>query len=371
MRVGLLRRRALLRGLLVGGAVAAAGALTPAPVLGQRTAGAKAVARRRTVVLDPGHGGIDPGAIGLSGVYEKDLALDASRLVAQLLEATKRYRVVLTRTSDEFVPLQDRVARARAVDGDLFLSIHADALPDPEMRGASVFTLSEKASDAQAAALAARENKADLIAGIDLSHHAPEVSSILIDLARRQTNNQSIRLARRHARSPASARAAPTCAKIEPLRSLQVITPGLRTGWEAVKAARDLAGCTGSDVRVRRGRDGIRIRLRRYRIRGRCRRYRVRGRRRRVRVGGRRRRPRIRGRLRQWVGHRGRRVRVGPWPGVERIRHRRRRGRRRAGRGSRPGRRRHAGLQRRRHRIHRLRHGLTSQRSAYPLHQPP
>jgi N-acetylmuramoyl-L-alanine amidase len=201
MRDGLLHRRTILRSLLLGGALAVSGGLTAGPSLGQtfgqRAATPKAVARRRIVVLDPGHGGIDPGAIGLSGVYEKDLALDAARLVAQLLEATKRYRVVLTRTTDEFVPLPDRVARARAADGDLFLSIHADALPDPGMRGASVFTLSEKASDAQAAALAARENKVDLIAGIDLSRHAPEVSSILIDLARRQTNNQSIRLARR------------------------------------------------------------------------------------------------------------------------------------------------------------------------------
>src|SRR5439155_4686232 len=104
---------------------------------------AKPLARRRTVVLDPGHGGVDPGAIGLSGVYEKDLALDTARLVARQLEAGRRYRVVFTRTGDEFVPLQDRVARARAAEGDLFLSIHADALPDPEMRGASVFTLSE------------------------------------------------------------------------------------------------------------------------------------------------------------------------------------------------------------------------------------
>jgi N-acetylmuramoyl-L-alanine amidase len=201
MRDGLLQRRTILRSLLLGGALTVSGGLTAGPslgqTLGQRSATPKAVARRRTVVLDPGHGGIDPGAIGLSGAYEKDLALDAARLVAQLLEASKRYRVVLTRTSDEFVPLPDRVARARAADGDLFLSIHADALPDPDMRGASVFTLSEKASDAQAAALAARENKVDLIAGIDLSRHAPEVSSILIDLARRQTNNQSIRLARR------------------------------------------------------------------------------------------------------------------------------------------------------------------------------
>jgi len=200
MRDGLLQRRAILRSLLLGGTAVVSAALTAeravAQTLGQRAAAPKVTVRRRTVVLDPGHGGIDPGAIGLSGVYEKDLVLDAARLVAQQLDATRRYRVVLTSTSDEFVALQDRVARARAADGDLFLSIHADALPDPDMRGASVFTLSEKASDAQAAALAARENKVDLIAGIDLSRHAPEVSSILIDLARRQTNNQSIQLAR-------------------------------------------------------------------------------------------------------------------------------------------------------------------------------
>jgi N-acetylmuramoyl-L-alanine amidase len=204
----ILPRRSLLGVVLAAGGSLAAGAawlVVPTRLLAQtlgQTAvktppAAKPTARRRTVVLDPGHGGIDPGAIGLSGVYEKDLALDAARLVARQLEASKRYRVVLTRTSDEFVALQDRVARARAADGDLFLSIHADALPDPGMRGASVFTLSEKASDKEAAALAARENKVDLIAGIDLSRHAPEVSSILIDLARRQTNNQSIRLARR------------------------------------------------------------------------------------------------------------------------------------------------------------------------------
>jgi N-acetylmuramoyl-L-alanine amidase len=201
MPYGLLQRRMVLRGFFAAGGALAAGALTPG-VVGQALAAAKAptaarsAARRRIIVLDPGHGGIDPGAIGLSGVYEKDIALDAARLVARDLEATRRYRVVLTRTTDEFIPLQDRVTRARAADGDLFLSMHADALPDPDMRGASVFTLSEKASDKEAAALAARENKVDLIAGIDLSRHAPEVSSILIDLARRQTNNQSIRLAR-------------------------------------------------------------------------------------------------------------------------------------------------------------------------------
>lgn len=191
-------RRAILRSLVAAGGCFAGGAATllwPAALRAQ-TRG-RAVPRIHTVVLDAGHGGVDPGAIGLSGVYEKEIALDTTRLVARQLEASKRYRVVLTRNSDEFVALQERVARARAADGELFLSIHADALPSPGMRGASVFTLSEKASDAEAAALAASENKADLIAGIDLSRHAPEVSTILIDLARRQTNNLSIRLARR------------------------------------------------------------------------------------------------------------------------------------------------------------------------------
>jgi N-acetylmuramoyl-L-alanine amidase len=191
-------RRALLRfGATAAGCVAAGGAavLLPRDALAQLKA--KPAPRFHTVVLDAGHGGIDPGAIGLSGVYEKEIALDTTRLVARELEASKRYRVVLTRSNDEFIALGERVTRARAADGELFLSIHADALPSPWMRGASVFTLSEKASDAQAAALAASENKVDLIAGIDLSQHAPEVSTILIDLARRQTNNLSIRLARR------------------------------------------------------------------------------------------------------------------------------------------------------------------------------
>lgn len=183
---------------LLGSLLAASGFLASGILAGPASAAARArpPSRRYTVVLDPGHGGIDPGTTGVSGVYEKDIVLDTARLVARRLEASKRFRVVLTRASDEFIPLQDRVARARAAGGELFLSIHADALPDHEMRGASVFTLSERASDKEAAALAARENKVDLIAGIDLSRHAPEVSSILIDLARRQTNNQSIRLAR-------------------------------------------------------------------------------------------------------------------------------------------------------------------------------
>jgi N-acetylmuramoyl-L-alanine amidase len=157
---------------------------------------ARTAHKTHLIVLDPGHGGVDPGAIGFSGVYEKEIALATAQQLARELETTKRYRVRLTRSGDEFVALQDRVAFAHAEGADLFLSIHADALPNAGMRGASVYTLSEQASDKEAAALAARENKADLIAGIDLSRHEPVVSEILIDLARRQTNNLSIRLAR-------------------------------------------------------------------------------------------------------------------------------------------------------------------------------
>ncbi len=189
-----IRRRSLLR-LLAGMAVGVGGlGLDPAAFAGQLIA--KAGRKLPLVVLDPGHGGIDPGAIGTSGVYEKEIALSTAREVARELEATRRYRVQLTRRADEFIPLEERVAFARSVGADLFLSIHADALPEAGVRGASVFTLSEKASDKEAAALAARENKADLIGGIDLSRHEPVVSEILFDLARRQTNNLSIRLAR-------------------------------------------------------------------------------------------------------------------------------------------------------------------------------
>jgi len=189
-----LDRRALLR-LLTGAAVAGGGLGRVRSAFADPLV-ARSAPKTHLVVLDPGHGGVDPGAIGFSGVYEKDIALATAREVARQLEATKRYRVRMTRSGDEFVPLQERVAFAHAAGGELFLSIHADALPNAGVRGASVFTLSEKASDKEAAELAARENKADLIAGIDLSRHEPVVSEILFDLARRQTNNLSIRLAR-------------------------------------------------------------------------------------------------------------------------------------------------------------------------------
>ena len=181
LQYGRIDRRNLLRFLSAAAAGAALGGAAPSAFAEvKRKAGPKVY----TVMLDPGHGGIDPGAIGASGTLEKDVALATAREVARELEATRRYRVRLTRQDDEFVPLLDRVARARAAAGDLFLSIHADALPDAGTRGASVYTLSEQASDREAAALAVRENKADLVAGLDLAQHEPVVSEILFDLAR-------------------------------------------------------------------------------------------------------------------------------------------------------------------------------------------
>lgn len=145
----------------------------------------------RVVVLDPGHGGIDPGAIGRRGAQEKALTLAIAKETRRALEASGRYKVYMTREDDIFVRLRDRVAFARQRDADLFISLHADSLGDRSVRGASVYTLSEKASDAEAEDLAHRENKADLIAGVDLQNEPGEIATILIDLARRETMNLS------------------------------------------------------------------------------------------------------------------------------------------------------------------------------------
>ena len=143
------------------------------------------------IVLDPGHGGKDPGAIGVSGVYEKHLTLAMAKQLRELLEKTGRYRIKLTRETDIFIALYERRKFARSVKADLFISIHADSIRKPNKRGLSVYTLSEKASDKEAEKLAESENKVDLIAGIDLSGETQEVTDILIDLARRETNNHS------------------------------------------------------------------------------------------------------------------------------------------------------------------------------------
>jgi N-acetylmuramoyl-L-alanine amidase len=153
-------------------------------------------AKPRLVALDPGHGGVDPGAISPKGLYEKTVTLATARELARQLDASGRYRASLTRSRDAFVPLRQRVHRARASRAELFLSIHADALPEPALRGLSVYTLSERASDRETAALAVRENKDDFVAGLRLSRQPPVIGAILLDLARRQTNNQSLLLAR-------------------------------------------------------------------------------------------------------------------------------------------------------------------------------
>src|SRR5882724_7717549 len=112
----------------------------------------------KLIALDPGHGGSDPGALGVNGVQEKNVVITVARELQVQLQAGGRYRVMLTRASDTFVALRERVARAEQVKADLFLSIHADSHPDADVRGASIYTLSEEASDREAAALAAREN---------------------------------------------------------------------------------------------------------------------------------------------------------------------------------------------------------------------
>jgi N-acetylmuramoyl-L-alanine amidase len=145
--------------------------------------------------IDAGHGGVDPGAIGHDGVYEKSIVLAAAKALKAALEETGRYKAVLTRTDDSFIRLRERIAIARRVDADLFVSLHADSIKDSSLRGLSVYTLSENASDNEAEALATSENKADIVAGIDLSQQEPEVTNILIDLAQRRTMNYSARLA--------------------------------------------------------------------------------------------------------------------------------------------------------------------------------
>lgn len=150
---------------------------------------------KRVIVIDAGHGGIDPGAPSVIGVYEKNITLQVALLVRDTLKRTGRYEVVLTRDRDIFIPLRERFEIARRANADLFISLHADSFRTSKVRGASVYTLSERASDREAAMLAAKENKSDVIAGVDLGAEAPEISNILIDLAQRETMNYSVHFA--------------------------------------------------------------------------------------------------------------------------------------------------------------------------------
>jgi N-acetylmuramoyl-L-alanine amidase len=150
---------------------------------------------RPMVVIDPGHGGVDPGAVGVSGYYEKTLTLDYGRALQRALEATGRYRVAITRERDVFLKLRERIRVAQEVKGDLFISLHANVHRSGSIRGASIYTLSETASDEEAAALAAAENAADVLAGVNLGDQTGDVRNILIDLAQRETMNLSKKFA--------------------------------------------------------------------------------------------------------------------------------------------------------------------------------
>jgi N-acetylmuramoyl-L-alanine amidase len=151
---------------------------------------------RPLVVIDAGHGGIDPGATGVSGIQEKELVLDYALALKDALEASGHYRVLLTREEDLFIPLNDRYDIAQRAEADLFISFHANSHPKEKVRGASIFTLSEKGadSDAEAAQLAAKENAADALAGVE---DADDVALILGDLMRRETMNLSKNFANR------------------------------------------------------------------------------------------------------------------------------------------------------------------------------
>lgn len=150
---------------------------------------------KHIIVLDPGHGGIDPGNLGTIGVHEKVITLKIARAIRDELNKTGRYEVHLTRDRDIFHKVRERFRIARRHNADLFISIHADSIKNSRIKGGSVYNLSETASDKEAERLAARENKSDVIAGVNLDVVEDEVSDILIDLAQRETMNYSAQFA--------------------------------------------------------------------------------------------------------------------------------------------------------------------------------
>ncbi len=147
-----------------------------------------------TVAIDPGHGGEDPGAIGRRGTFEKTVTLAIARRIERLMRDQPNLRVLLTRDGDYFVPLNQRVAKARRVQADLFVSVHADAWIKPNVRGSSVFALSERGATSSAAAwLARRENEADRIGGVNLGVHDPQIARVLLDLSTTAQINDSLK----------------------------------------------------------------------------------------------------------------------------------------------------------------------------------
>ncbi|HEY6895921.1 MAG TPA: N-acetylmuramoyl-L-alanine amidase [Rhodocyclaceae bacterium] len=153
------------------------------------------IARLVTVVLDPGHGGEDPGAVGRGGNYEKNVVLSVARRLKAKIDAEQNMRSTLTRDGDFFIPLHQRVQKARRVQADLFVSIHADAFLQPSARGSSVFVLSEHGASSSAARwLAKKENDADLIGGVNIAVKDPFLARTLLDLSQTATLNDSLKL---------------------------------------------------------------------------------------------------------------------------------------------------------------------------------
>ncbi len=163
----------------------------PAPYAGEQ----------KVVVIDAGHGGIDPGAVSAKGTKEKDVVLAFAVNLQKRLAASSRYKVVMTRDTDRFIKLKDRVQIARDAAADLFIAVHADIIRGKSARGTTLYTLSEKASDAEAEALAHKENRTDIIAGFDFENENAKVTDVLIELVQRESKNLSIVFSRTAAKA--------------------------------------------------------------------------------------------------------------------------------------------------------------------------
>ena len=148
--------------------------------------------KSKTIVIDPGHGGIDPGAISAKKTKEKNVVLTFALALREALQKNPSYKVVLTREGDKFVSLEQRVKIAHDNKADLFIALHADTVAGRDVRGTTLYTVSNKATDAEAEALAQKENRADVIAGIDLANQSKAVSDVLINLAQRESKNQAM-----------------------------------------------------------------------------------------------------------------------------------------------------------------------------------
>lgn len=175
--------------------------ITPAAAPPQQNAQAPETSQIKTIVIDPGHGGVDPGATSPNKTKEKDVVLAYGQALRDALLKSGAYKVVMTRDSDKFVSLGDRVKIARENKADLFIAIHADTVDEADVRGTTLYTVSDKATDAEAEALAQKENRADIIAGMDLGNQSKAVSDILINLAQRESKNQAMYFSKKAVKS--------------------------------------------------------------------------------------------------------------------------------------------------------------------------